>query len=144
VADVVEGVFDVVGKDRDALVLFNFLDESSITISAPSGLFFREDRRAHLKDLRPGLAPYWKGPGASTWHRLCDVVTAAGFMSLLTERVIAKPTVRGPPSPSNYRTSDRDARSFRSSEPVVRGGVESPTFRFSGGFADPRRSIARR
>lgn len=34
--DVVEGVFDVVGKDRDALVLFNFLDESSITISAPS------------------------------------------------------------------------------------------------------------
>jgi hypothetical protein len=27
---------------------------------------------------------------------------------------------------------------------VVRGGVEPPTFRFSGGFADPRRSIARR
>jgi hypothetical protein len=25
---------------------------------------------------------------------------------------------------------------------VVRGGVEPPTFRFSGGFADPRRSVA--
>jgi hypothetical protein len=46
--DVVEGVFDVVGKDRDALVLFNFLDE--LTYRARSNL----GRRA-FKPLKKGM-----------------------------------------------------------------------------------------
>jgi hypothetical protein len=46
--DVVEGVFDVVGKDRDALVLFNFLDE--LTYRTRSNL----GRRA-FKPLKKGM-----------------------------------------------------------------------------------------
>jgi hypothetical protein len=41
-------------------------------------------------------------------------------------------------SPQRAKLADYNAKL------VVRGGVEPPTFRFSGGFADPRRSIARR
>jgi hypothetical protein len=46
--DVIEGVFDITGKDRDALVLFNFLDE--LTYRARSNL----GRRA-FKPLRKGM-----------------------------------------------------------------------------------------
>jgi hypothetical protein len=46
--DVVEGIFDVVGKDRDTLVLFNFLDE--LTYRTRSNL----GRRA-FKPLKKGM-----------------------------------------------------------------------------------------
>jgi hypothetical protein len=46
--DVVEGIFEVTGKDRDALVLFNFLDE--LTYRARSNL----GRRA-FKPLKKGM-----------------------------------------------------------------------------------------
>jgi hypothetical protein len=46
--DVVEGLFEVTGKDRDAVLLFNFLDE--LTYGARSNL----GRRA-LKPLRKGM-----------------------------------------------------------------------------------------
>ena len=41
--DVIEGVFDITGKDRDALVLFNFLDE--LTYRARSNLGPKSFRR---------------------------------------------------------------------------------------------------
>ena len=46
--DVVEGIFEVIGKDRDALVLFNFLDE--LTYRARSNL----GRRA-FRPLKKGM-----------------------------------------------------------------------------------------
>src|SRR5260370_40216076 len=46
--DVVEGVFDITGKERDAVVLFNFLDE--LTYRARSNL----GRRA-FKPLKKGM-----------------------------------------------------------------------------------------
>ncbi|MGE5288014.1 MAG: hypothetical protein ACM3ML_12585 [Micromonosporaceae bacterium] len=46
--DVVEGIFDIAGKDRDALVLFNFLDELSYRARSNLG------RRA-FKPLKKGM-----------------------------------------------------------------------------------------
>ena len=46
--DVIEGVFDITGKDRDALVLFNLLDE--LTYRARSNL-----GRQAFKPLKKGM-----------------------------------------------------------------------------------------
>jgi hypothetical protein len=46
--DVIEGIFEVIGKDRDALVLFNFLDELSYRARSNLG------RRA-FKPLKKGM-----------------------------------------------------------------------------------------
>jgi hypothetical protein len=46
--DVIEGVFDITGKDRDAIVLFNFLDE--LTYRARSNL-----GRRPFKPLKKGM-----------------------------------------------------------------------------------------